>query len=623
VNVELLGLELRTAEDSARAAQQVRLAARLLELDPQQAGRLGTAASELCRLGVGAARLTLSGTALAPGLTLRLDLTWLAPGLRPARLPVAVARLMEQAQEHPDGITAQKVLPDWARSVETLHDVAAALLSQQPGPELQDVRDQNEQLTTALLAVRDRHAQLRRLNSELEQTNRGVVALYDELEQRAETLRVSQTDLRAAYEVADAARQSAERSAARLQLLSDVSELLSSHDPGAAVGELARAVVPALADWCTVTVSDDVGGVQTLGWAHRDRDGELLLTEYARHQGSVITEGSAVAACLRTGSEVDVRQVPVADWVQPQARAALEQLRPGSVLVVPLRAGGRTLGAMALVAHPERGPLDEPDRVTARELARRAGLALDNARLYEQQRSLAEVLQQSLLTSPPVPFPVQVAVRYQAAAAQAQVGGDWYDAFTQMDGSPVVVIGDVIGHDEQAAAAMGQVRSLLRGIAYSTTSAPGAVLRRLDEALLGLVLGTSASVVVARVEPVAGEHLLRWSNAGHPPPLLATGDGRVRALAGSDSDLMLGIDPHTVRQEGAVPLQRGDTVLLYTDGLVERRGVSLDVGIASLTATFARLAHRPLEDLCDEVLSAEAPVRGDDDIALLAFRLHA
>jgi serine phosphatase RsbU (regulator of sigma subunit) len=222
---------------------------------------------------------------------------------------------------------------------------------------------------------------------------------------------------------------------------------------------------------------------------------------------------------------------------------------------------------------------------------------------------------------------VEVVVRYDPAARAAQVGGDWYDAFLQPDGATMLVIGDVVGHDTAAAAAMGQVRGLLRGIAFTTEQGPAAVLTRLDAALEGLQVRTNATAVVARLEQTPQEReqgltRLRWSNAGHPPPMAIDEQGAVQVLANDEADLLLGFDPSSERAETTTVLERGSTVLLYTDGLVERRGQNLDEGLERLRALLSELAPLPLEDLCDALLSRLLPPSSDDDVALVAVRLH-
>ena len=272
--------------------------------------------------------------------------------------------------------------------------------------------------------------------------------------------------------------------------------------------------------------------------------------------------------------------------------------------------------------------MDDGDFATVKEVASRAGLALDNARLYAEQRSLAAGLQRSLLTEPPQPDHCEIVTRYVPAAEIASVGGDWFDAFLQADGATMLVIGDVVGHDTEAAAAMGQVRALLRGIAWHSGAGPAEVLSGLDAAMEGLQVGTTATAVVARLEQTESEReqglcRLRWSNAGHPPPMTVLPDGRVGVLSAPEADLLLGIDPRTARTETQVVLDRGATVLLYTDGLVERRGQNLDEGLARLRSTLSEVAALPLKELCNALLKLMLPEQAEDDVALVAVRLHS
>jgi serine phosphatase RsbU (regulator of sigma subunit) len=254
------------------------------------------------------------------------------------------------------------------------------------------------------------------------------------------------------------------------------------------------------------------------------------------------------------------------------------------------------------------------------------GLALDNVRLFSQQRQLAEVLQRSLLSAPFEPRSADVAVRYLPAAEVARVGGDWYDAFLQPSGATMLVIGDVVGHDTEAAAAMGQLRALLRGIAVYSDQGPAEMLRGLDAAIDQLGVATFATAGVARFEQTAEEALrdvtrMRWSSAGHPAPVVVHPDGRLAPLTPWGGELMLGVDAGAARTETVTQLTVGSTVLLFTDGLVERRDGDLDSGTARLHAALAELASLPLEELCDELVERLVHGRPEDDVALVALRL--
>ena len=249
--------------------------------------------------------------------------------------------------------------------------------------------------------------------------------------------------------------------------------------------------------------------------------------------------------------------------------------------------------------------------------------------LYARSRRIvraAETLQRSLLTDPPQPAHLQVAVRYVPATREAQVGGDWYDVFVQPDGSTILVIGDVVGHDTAAAACMAQMRGVLRGITFGNPEGPAQLLARLDSAIAGLRLGALATVLIGRLEQTAtdraaGVHRLRWASAGHLPPLVVGPDGTPQLLTNPRAGLLLGVDPSAVRTESEAVLDQGSTVLLYTDGLVERRDQVFDDGIALLGRALVEEGDRPLEELCDALLHRLVPHGAEDDVALVAVRL--
>ena len=424
------------------------------------------------------------------------------------------------------------------------------------------------------------------------------------------------------------AQEQAERSARRLALLAQVgAELSGTLDARAATAHLARLVVPALADWCIVTVVDEDGRPRDVGSWHADPAGRPVLSRYTAVRLDSMPMTSPVMRALQTGEVVHAPADEVLELLQPgEAREALELLDPESAAAIPLRGRGRTLGLLTLFWRRGTEHTEE-DLATARDVADRAGLALDNSRLYRQQRQLAEGLQRSLLTDPPEPDHAEIAVRYLPAAEAARVGGDWYDAFLQPSGTTMVVIGDVVGHDTEAAAAMGQLRGLLRGIATYSDATPLEALRGLDASMATLQMRTLATAAVARFEQTAEERRrgvtrMRWANAGHLPPLVINPDGSVAELASWTGDLLLGVDSGVVRHESVVTLDRGATVLLYTDGLIERRDADLDAGLLRLREALTELADRPLQELLDEVLERLVHGRPEDDVAVVAVRLH-
>ncbi|RBY87471.1 SpoIIE family protein phosphatase [Blastococcus sp. TF02A-26] len=426
-------------------------------------------------------------------------------------------------------------------------------------------------------------------------------------------------------------RADAERDAAnqRLQLLADVGRVLSGDlDITRQVSQLAQLVVPILGDWCWLVVTDDQGRMAELASAHRDPARAAELAEYVHGMVGVMTDDATARIVTRTGRplvlpHIDAGRIRRA-LPDEATRTALSRLGMEGGAVVPLVAQGRTIGALGLFNGPDRGPHTRAEVDAAVEVGRRAGMALHSARLHAQQRDLADALQRSMLTAPPEVPGCRIVVRYVPAAAGAEIGGDWYDAFPQEDGATVLAIGDVVGHDRHAAAAMGQVRGLLRGISHATGAPPAEVLTRLDHAMAGLAPGVMATALVARLErPEGGEAgaaLLRWSDAGHPTPVVIAPDGDVRVLD-LPGELLLGVDAGAVRTDSCVVLPAGSTVLLYTDGLVERRDRDLDAGTAALVEVLAEAADLPLEEMCDRVLERLFLPDAEDDVALLAVRL--
>ncbi|BEP12871.1 hypothetical protein acdb102_11820 [Acidothermaceae bacterium B102] len=425
------------------------------------------------------------------------------------------------------------------------------------------------------------------------------------------------------------AQERAEVSAARLELLSTVSaELSGTLVVDALTDRLAKVVVPALGDWCVVTLAEATGPRDVASW-HHDPGQRPLVERYAAlrlaamKQHSLLFRGTRPeeAEVLPYRLQAEANEVMVAG----EARDLLAELGAASAALLPLRSRERTVGQLTIYRHADRPAMTDADVAVATEVASRAAVALDNAMMYADQRGRAEALQRSLLTDPPHVDGLEIVGRYVAAAETASVGGDWFDAFRQPGGATVLVIGDVVGHDTEAAAAMGQLRGLLRGIAWQSGGGPAAVLSRLDAAIEGLQLPTTATAVVAQLDAIPtsrGTMTLRWSNAGHPPPMAIHPDGGTLVLNGPEADLLLGVAPDTARSMHEIDLVPGATVLMYTDGLIERRGPGLDEGLARLERLLAELATLPLATLCDVLLQRLVPDRPDDDVAIVAVRLE-
>lgn len=358
----------------------------------------------------------------------------------------------------------------------------------------------------------------------------------------------------------------------------------------------------------TVQRSEAYGGIAGQRFTRLPLDDSLPIVWAARRNEESLVPDVASAlnrfpAMAERRGEVDVR-----------AAAAF-----------PLVVDDRLLGSLAMTWNV-RQVFSDSALELMRALAAQTAQALDRARLLERERRQSEALQRSFLSRPPLPAGVEVAVRYHPAAQNAQVGGDWHDAFRAGDGATLLAVGDVVGHDMLAAAAMGQVRTLLRGIAFSRPGRPATTLDLLEAAVAGLELGTIATVVLARLEaaedgPRVGWQQITWSNAGHPPPVLRSADGTTTVLDG-ETDLMIGVEPDRPHSQQELLLEPGSSLVLYTDGLIERRGEDIDCGIERLRALVAELGALDLDALCDQLLTRMLPAEGaEDDVALLVVRL--
>jgi serine phosphatase RsbU (regulator of sigma subunit) len=418
----------------------------------------------------------------------------------------------------------------------------------------------------------------------------------------------------------------------RLAYLAEVSDtMIRTLDTGASADQLARLAVPRLADWATVNVLGDDGGPLQTAHAHRDPTRLRDVTAYLSGRAAAVRDRPALVGVLLSGKPVQLTSFEDAlteeALLDDDIRAAWERLGSTSAVFVPLQAHGETFGILSLVRCGDRPPHTEAEIALAVEVARRGALALDNARLYSRQLKVAEVLQRSLLTAPPQVDRLQFAVRYRPASSHALVGGDFYDVFQQADGATLLVVGDVAGHSVEATAAMSELRSTVRTLAYDRPESPAGTLTRVDRALTGLHFGTLATTVVARIEQspeqaAAGLRTLRWSSAGHPPPLLLRADGEVRVLA-TPPERLLGTGAAATRSDHEARLDEGDTVVLFTDGLVEHGRTGIDPGLERLGRALAELAGPPLDELCDELLDRILTGRADDDVALLAVRCGA
>jgi GAF domain-containing protein len=330
-----------------------------------------------------------------------------------------------------------------------------------------------------------------------------------------------------------------------------------------------------------------------------------------------LSDSSPSRRALETSAIVYVPTA--ADLAAEYPDARLGQNIPGQQawVAVPLRSSGRTLGVLTLVfsrAHP----LDDgPDQIALTALGSTIADALSRAIQHDSDRDLVISVQRSLLadTLPERPG-VRLGGSYLPAETRYGIGGDWYDVVLRPDGQMTLIVGDVAGHGLEAAVTMGQMRSAARALAPD--HGPAALLEALDRFLCSTVKEPLATAAVVVIDPA--RRTLRYCLAGHPPPLLRGPDGTV-SLLDEATGVLLGLETHN-RPEEVVTFAPGSSVVLFTDGLVERRDETFDTGIARLaTALKAALPPDPAS-LCDALVEQSVPHNDrDDDIAILSAYL--
>ncbi|MBW5480993.1 SpoIIE family protein phosphatase [Streptomyces bambusae] len=429
------------------------------------------------------------------------------------------------------------------------------------------------------------------------------------------------------------ARLEAEAGRRHLALVNEAnSKIGTTLDLERTAQELADVAVPDLADAVTVDVlealsTDGEPGPGLMGGAALRRLGKAPLT------GSPVT---AVLAPLGrtmtfpthapyTQVLTDRQPFVIAELdeaaVAPAARhssAPAEVLRLGvhSFLMTPLLARGVVLGVATFYRTRPVGPFTGDEVALAGELAARAAVCVDNARLYHREHDTAAVLQRSMLPQHISPPPgIEVAHRYLPASDVNEVGGDWYDVTPLDDGRAALVIGDVMGHGTAAAAVMGRLSASVRALARLDL-APEDLLLQLEAALADLAEPMLATFLYVVVDPATGR--CRITRAGHPPPVAVTPDGTVRLLD-VPPGLPLGVGGSRFTTTD-VTLPPGSLLVLYTDGLVEARGSDIDERLAELTHLLAQPVPS-LPALCDTLISHLVPTSADDDIALLIARI--
>ncbi|MEZ5410107.1 MAG: SpoIIE family protein phosphatase [Acidimicrobiales bacterium] len=292
-----------------------------------------------------------------------------------------------------------------------------------------------------------------------------------------------------------------------------------------------------------------------------------------------------------------------------------------SVVTVTFDAGdGSSATLVAAIVDPERPAFDGDDRAFLDDVAQRVSIVLSAAHLRRAEHVIAITLQNALLPDEVCWDPdLEIEARYQAASDLLHVGGDWYDTFRWPDGHIGLMIGDVVGHNLESAAAMGRVRSAAAALATISDASPGRLLETIDQFARGPNGTGYATAACVVVDPATGR--LVYSSAGHPPAMVVAPDGTVTRLDSARSTPLSTLQP-AVRPEAEAQLEPGSVVVLYSDGLVERRSQNLGLGLARLEDALAAHRHEPTGRLVDTVIAAMAADSHsqDDDIAVACFR---
>ncbi|WP_157530893.1 SpoIIE family protein phosphatase [Microtetraspora niveoalba] len=417
----------------------------------------------------------------------------------------------------------------------------------------------------------------------------------------------------------------------RLALVAETTVALTSTlDMDEALRRLVRLVLPRLADWAIVDLLDDNEEVRRVTVVHYENGAIANVEELEGPMPPVAEHSRQPLSQVLLGAPTTLVARETYDILPDSGIAAVQRdlfasTGMHSAVIAPLRGRLRqVLGALTVGRAADPRKFDPSELALVDDIGRRAGLAVDNARLYERERRSVETMQRHLLPPMPEIDGLQMTARYIAAPHASEVGGDWYDLFVLSDGATALVIGDVIGHDLTAAAQMSQLRNMLRAYAWEYGGlAPSLVVDRLDRAIPHISTATMATLVFARVEgPEGGPWRLRWTSAGHPPPLLVTDDGKVSYLEDGQG-LLLGTGLATLRPDATTLLPPMSTLVLYTDGMIESPRDSIDRGMADLARHAASLARRPLGIFCDRLISRARPADNEDDVALVALRLPA
>ncbi|MEV5608745.1 SpoIIE family protein phosphatase [Streptomyces sp. NPDC052225] len=568
----------------------------------------------------------------------RIDVLWWAyplVGPGPERLLVLAADARRLSEEEPEG---ERIAPgfalhtDFPGADDLAHGLPAILPSMSVG--------ESARIVSQILELGYPVLEFSQHDRVPVTADWGVSRRSERKARRAETARAGTTGVpspRSPLDDADDA-EDIEYAAVRerLEFLNEVSGRIgSSLDLSRTIIEVSRAVVPRFTDVAGTYLREQV--VAGEGFPEGPPDATTMwhrvALEHTDEPGrwdDVVPVGESMPfpvhtpffQCMTSGDPVLVPYISEEMGNAIASQFEKRDIRPlithRSMLVVPLKARNVVLGFMILLRHQERPVFNDMDRVTGAELAARAGLVLDNARMYTYQESVAETLQDSMLPhiEPHMPG-CDIATRYLPGTLLGRVGGDWFDSIKLPGARTALVVGDVMGHGLNSAAMMGQLRTAVQTMA-ALDLPPAQLLRNLDDLAQRLGEHYLATCLYAVYDPIAGE--LHLANAGHIPPVI------VRAADGRSDLLDLptgapigvgGVPFESVR----VPVAPGDRLVMCTDGLVEVRGEDIGVGLATLCESAAHPAAS-MDDACDTIIRSLGTRGGrKDDVALLMVRM--
>jgi PAS domain S-box-containing protein len=424
------------------------------------------------------------------------------------------------------------------------------------------------------------------------------------------------------------ARAAAEAAAARARFLAEASVLLDrSLDYDETLASVARLAVPDVADWCSVALLEH-GELRNVTVEHVDpakvEFGERLMREFAYPEDAP----NGPPAVVRTGRSELLPEV-TDDMLVANARDAdhltmLRGLGMRSMMVVPMISRSRMLGTLTFVSSASERRFGREDILLAEDLARRAAVAIDNARLYSERARIARTLQESLLPPqlPTIPG-LEVAARYLAAGEGIDVGGDFYDLFDLGGGGWSVVVGDVCGKGPEAASLTALARYTLRATAGQSPS-PSQSLKLLNDAVLRQRGdGRFITVAYARIGPDAGNGMrVTLSSGGHPEPILVRADGNAEPIGTPGT--LLGVVPDPVLEDCSVDLHRGDALFLYTDGVTEAHAPNHILEPADIARLLEGCAGGDAVELIqcvEDAVNSMGSGPQHDDVAMLALRV--